>query len=369
MTIANHKIFRPQSVRLSSINENRVKTAKAAYTTRRIDRDAIYTLLDGEIKPRAGDLLLARVENIGHHKRIELETGRRAPLFPGDEVMVCYGNRYAPDQFEAEVPEDLGACHLVAAGGIASECLSHHGKISMPTQLQPLGLLGDADGRPLNMVDWALAPAAVDAPSPLVIAVVGTSMNAGKTTTAAYLIKGLSRAGMKVGAAKITGTGAGGDRWLMQDAGAFEVVDFTDAGFATTYRTSIQELEGIQSRLMNHLHGNGAEAIVLEIADGLFQQETAALLASARFRSNIDAVFFAAGDAMGASGGVEWLRQHNLPVMGISGCVSASPLAAREAGMASGLPVFGLDQLASADIAEQIFDRDIDWTDMAAKVG
>ncbi len=180
--------------------------------------------------------MLARVEKVGHHKRIELEHGRRAPLFVGDEILVCYGHRYAPDQFESEVPQDLKMCHLVAGGGIASRCLLRHDTAKLPTLIQPLGLVGDAQGKPLNMADWALDEVAVKRPRPFVIVVVGTSMNAGKTTSAAYLIKGMSRSGMKVGAAKLTGTGAGGDRWLMQDAGAFEVVDFTDAGYASTYQ-------------------------------------------------------------------------------------------------------------------------------------
>ena len=62
-------------------------------------------------------------------------------------------------------------------------------------------------------------------------------MNSGKTTTAAHLIKGLVQAGLKVGAAKLTGTGAVGDIWLMQDAGANLVLDFTDTGFPSTYRS------------------------------------------------------------------------------------------------------------------------------------
>ena len=42
-----------------------------------------------------------------------------------------------------------------------------------------------------------------------------------------------------------TGTGAGIDVWLMSDAGADMVLDFTDAGFASTHRLSGAELETI----------------------------------------------------------------------------------------------------------------------------
>jgi len=354
---------------ISPVKAERIATAKSAYTTRLVDKSVIKTLLKGNWTPKSGDLVLARVEKVGHHKRIELAHGRRAPLFTGDEIIVSYGHRYAPDQFESEVPHDLSECHLVAGGGIASNCVARHSKARIPTRIQPIGLLGDAEGNPINMADWTVPKLDVKRPRPFVITVVGTSMNAGKTTTAAHLIKGLSRSGMKVGAAKLTGTGAGGDRWLMIDSGAMEVVDFTDAGFASTYHATLPELEQIQSHLMGHLHGLGAEVIVLEIADGLFQQETAMLLESPKFKANVDAIIFAAGDAMGAHGGAEWLNDRNLPIVALSGCVSASPLAAREAQKVTGLPMLGLDELSSPEIAVQMFELCSDIIEQTIKAG
>lgn len=346
--------------RSPAVDALRIARAKAAYTTRRVDRHIIKTLLGG-FSPRPGDLVLARVVKLGQHARIELEHGRRAPLFVGDEIIVCYGNRYAPDQFEAEVPDDLDECHLVAGGGIAARCLARHDSMKAATVIQPLGLLGDAGGRPINLADWALPAITSRRPRPLVLAVAGTAMNAGKTTSAAHLIKGLSYSGMTVGAAKVTGTGAGGDVWLMKDAGAALAFDFTDAGLASTYRAPVTEIEDAAERLLTHLREEGVDAIVLEVADGLFQQETAALLSSPRFRSLVDAVIFAAGDAMGAAAGVAWLRQRGWPVAAVSGCVSASPLAAREVREATGLPVLGLDDLTRAEVAFDLFERGGEW--------
>lgn len=344
-----------EAVSVEMLAPERLALAKSAYTTRRVDRSVIKTLLAGSCLPQPGDLVLARVEKLGHHKRIELEHGRRAPLFEGDEVVVCYGHRYAPDQFESEVPKDLAPCHLVAGGGIASRCLTRHSSAGAPTKIQPIGLLGDADGRVVNIADWAIVAEEAKLPRPLVVAVVGTSMNAGKTTTAAHLICGMTRDGMRVGGAKLTGTGAGGDRWLMLDAGAAYAVDFTDVGYASTYLASLAELEHIQTVITAHLRQQGVAAIVVEIADGLFQRETAMLLESPLFKANVDAIVFAAGDAMGACGGVEWLRQRDLPVVAISGCMSASPLAAREAHQITGLPVLGLDELSSPDITALLY--------------
>ena len=336
------------------LSQERLATAKSSYTTRAVPLEMIATLINGEVTPAPGDLVLARVEKLGQHTRLELGTGRKAPLFIGDEIIVSYGHRYAPDQFEAQVPESLEPCHLVAAGGIAAAMLSRHSKKKMPTRITPLGLLGNSNGRVINLSDWSLSPTDTAQPLPLTLASVGTAMNAGKTTSAAYLIRGLVNAGLKVGAAKLTGTGAGGDVWLMRDAGASVVYDFTNAGHASTHQLSIEELEDITRVLTGHLQAAGVDIIVLEVADGLYQEETAALLESETFRNIVDGVMFCAGDAMGAAMGVEWLRRRQLPVFAISGALTASPLACREAERAGDLPILDLARLSSERIYSEI---------------
>jgi len=336
------------------VETGRLLKAKAAYTTRRIPLiDANY-LISGEVIPKPGDLVLARIDRLGSHGRIELGNGRRAPLFPGDEIILCYGHRYAPDQFEAEVPNSLEPCHMVAAGGIAALALSKHSAKKAATKITPIGLLGDIYSQPINLADYALKPLTSDRNQTITIASIGTSMNAGKTTTAAYLIRGLVNAGLKVGAAKLTGTGAGGDKWLMMDAGADLVLDFTDAGLASTYRVPLRELERTMTTLTAHLQNAGVNAIVLEVADGLFQEETSALMRSEVFRQTVQGIIFSAADSMGAASGATWLYDHDLPVVAISGKLTAAPLSVREAQGATGLPVLGLNQLSDAGIAETI---------------
>ncbi|MEQ6342007.1 MAG: molybdopterin-guanine dinucleotide biosynthesis protein MobB [Gammaproteobacteria bacterium] len=329
---------------------------KSAYTTRRLPREAMITLRC-DIVPCPGDLVLARVDKVGQHKCLELADGRRSQLFTGDLITVVYGNRYAPDQYESVVPDHLGPCHLAASGGIASQVVHRYGKTGHPTAITPLGLIGDRNSQVLNLADWALPRGAYHANPPPTIAIVGTSMNAGKTTTAAYLIKGLVRAGLKVGAAKITGTGSGRDTWLMRDAGATQVLDFIDAGVPSTYLLSSDKVEKVAGQLIHELGRHGVDVIVLEIADGLFQQETGYLMSSHSFLANIDGVLFAASDAMGGAAGVEWLRQHQAPVIGVSGLLTLSPLAIREIHTATGLPVLTLAQLESAEIAQAMMDN------------
>lgn len=321
-----------------------VDAVKAAYTTRHVRLETFERLLTAG-RPDAGDLVLARVVELGQHRRLELCDGRRAALYVGDEIVVAYGNRYAPDQYEAVVPDDLGPCELVAAGGIAGRALCWHTDIDEPTRLEPIGLLADATNRRVNLRDWRLPePPNVDAP-PWTVVVAGTSMNAGKTTTAAAIIHGLCRAGRRVAAAKITGTGAGGDVWLMGDAGANPVLDFTAAGFASTYLCSPEEVLSSLRVLYGHVASTQPDVVVLEIADGMLQCETAALLASRELAALADAVVFAAGDAMGAIDGVARLRSLGLPVIAVSGLLTASPLATRETAAALDLPVLTVEDL------------------------
>jgi len=357
-----------QTGTMTSLAPNRLRRAKAAYTTRRASLAAAATLLTGELAPNSGDLVLARVECIGQHTGLQLAHGRRSTLFVGDEIVVCYGDRYAPDQFEARVPANLDPCHLVAAGGIAATVQVQHGKMKPATTIRPLGLLADAQSQRLNLAAWALPSTIARTGRPLTLAAVGSAMNAGKTTSAAYLIKGLTAAGYRVGAAKVTGTGAPGDVHLMADAGANPVLDFTDAGFASTYRIADQALDEILNRLTGHLGRAGVGVIVLEVADGLLQRETAALLSSPVFAGAVDGLLFAACDALGAHAGLHWLQQRRLPVLALSGTLSASPLAMLEAGKATGLPVLGLAELADPTVVEQLI-AGLDATPTLSKAG
>jgi hypothetical protein len=334
-----------RAVTVSSLTVDRRSQVKTAFSTRRVPDQAQRTLVMGPLRPRSGDLVLARIDRIGQHGRIELSTGRRARIHVGDEVIVAYGDRYATDFYEVHVPPNLRATHLVAAGGIAGRMVSRSRGVRRPTDITPLGLIGDERGTPLNLVAFGLPPTRPAISRPPVLAVVGTSMNSGKTTAIRYLVNGLRRGGYRPGAAKVTGTGSGNDYWVMIDAGAHRMLDFTDVGFSSTYRVPVPILERTLLELVDHLSGSDCEAILLELADGLYQQETAQLIDSDAFRSSVDGVIFAAGEAMGAANGVARLRELGLPVVGVSGVLTASPLASREAELACELPVFGIEQL------------------------
>lgn len=337
--------------------QTRLAAAKRAFTTRNVDLSSAMRILRSGRRPEAGDVILARVTQLGQHRRIENLHGRRGDLYVGDEIIVAYGNRYAPDQFEAYVPEDRGPCHLVAGGGVAARVTSRHAGIKPATQIEVIGTLVRGDGRALNLADFVTVQPSRLRPA-RVIAVVGSSMNAGKTTTVSGLVHGLTRAGFRVGAAKLTGTGSGGDLWSMRDAGAALAVDFTDAGHASTFGVAPEELGRITRSLLGHLHGAAADIAVVEIADGLLQSETAQLVENGHRNSWFDGFVFAAADAMGAAFGCEWLAARRIAPLAVSGLVSASPLALREAERATGIGVASLAELRDPVAAARIVFSD-----------
>jgi hypothetical protein len=337
----------------------RIARAKKAYATRfvaeHLDSDARgYRLLTGpRAAPAPGDVVLAKVERIGQLQRLEGPWSRRQVLFAGDEIVVAYANRYAPDHVLAEVPADLGPCHLIAAGGLAGTVTASHGSLGRPTQLTPIGLLADGAGR-VNLRRFAPRtpdPAASAQVGPQVIAVAGTSMNAGKSTVAACFVRGLANAGLRVAAGKITGTGAGGDPRLFEDAGAVSVLDFTDFGYPSTFRLRIEELRVLAASLVNALAESGPDVIVIEIADGIYQAETKRLLHDPLLHGMTTTVLFAAHDALGASAGVAALREAGLEPAAVSGVLTASPLATAEAAEALDVPVVATYELTEAPAA------------------
>ena len=327
--------------KFSSLQSARVQAAKRAFVTRNMDLSAAKYLKRGRLKPKAGDLVLARVIYLGQHKRIEKPDGRRAFLHVGDEIILSYGARYAADQFEGYVPADLSDCFMVAAGGIAATYESKNARVKKPTRIKPIGILCDANRKIINLKRSAIKPDVISESQaePHIIAVVGSGMNAGKTTVAANIIHSLSKENLKVAALKITGTGAGGDMWQYQDAGAHVAYDFTDAGYPSTFKTSRGEIRALMKLLLTAAKAKNPDVIIIEIADGLLQEETNYIIGEDWFKSAIDSLVYAASDGLSACAGVNLLRAHNLPLIAIGGKMTSAPLCAREASEVTGVPI------------------------------
>ncbi len=318
-------------------------SAKWAFAARRVNRHDAVGYGGDLYNARAGDLVLVEVQTIGQHKKLQLAEGRYSESYKGDLMVVVCGNRYAPDQFEGFAEIDYDGCDMLAGGGIVGRMEAAHDKMATPTRLRPLGLLTDRRGEVINIASYAIPDATIPA-HVTVIGVFGASMNAGKTTAAVSLAHGLSRAGYAVEGVKATGTGAFGDFNAFLDAGV-PVTDFTDAGMASTYKEPLERIEAGFDALVGGAAARGADIVVVEIADGVFQAETAEILKSSRIKERFDTSLFAAPDALGAVGGVSIMRRHGLAPFAISGMVTRSPLAVREAEAVTGTSLLSRDDL------------------------
>ncbi|WP_298975723.1 hypothetical protein [uncultured Roseobacter sp.] len=318
---------------------------KWAFTTRRVNHDDVAGLDAAVALGVAGDLVLCEITEINQHQKIQLSSGRASTSYLGDKVVLCIGDRYAPDQFEGAARITADGADLLAGGGVVGTMEHAHARMAEPTKLRPIGLLTDRSGEVINIARYGL-PVAEIPDHVTVIGVFGASMNAGKTTAAVSLAHGLSRAGFSVAGIKATGTGAFGDFNAFEDAGV-SAMDFTDAGMPTTYRMPMDRVEQGFETLVGTAAANGADIVVVEIADGVFQQETQEILAGSTIRDRLDAILFATPDALGAVGGTKVLADHGLRPFAMSGKLTQSPLAMMEAKIATGIPQLSREDLCT----------------------
>jgi hypothetical protein len=307
--------------------------------------------------PRVGDVVLGQVVTIGRHTQIEYPTGRKARLFPGDYLGLVCGGRYATDQFEGYAPKALGPAHMLSVGGTCGEVLSRSANCPEPTLVDLLGYVHSPMG-PINLRNYGLSPVAMAKHSAKVVLVTGNSMNSGKTTTAVHLIRGLVQHGFKVAAGKLTGTGCGNDPFQLVDAGAAPVLDFLSAGYESTFLASSEELIHIFRTVLTNLLAHSPDFVVLEVADGLLQRETATLLANPDLVGRVDYSIHCVADPLSVRGSVEILRRRGFNLIALSGMLSSRPLALKEVTTQTDLPVITVEQLAEGYVPGMI-DEDL----------
>ena len=311
---------------------------KWTYSTHLIDHSmaAAIAPMSNEVEP--GDAVLARIMEIGRNKEVEAADGRRTALFPGDVIAGVIGHRYATDQFEGCGRARGPVGHLLGMGGVCGELVSKNERVLDPTPIEWIGRLADARDMTINTRLLAGRPPTAQPPRPRTLLVVGASMNAGKTTTAAQAIRSLSGDGRRVSAAKLTGTACRKDVAIMEDAGALRVLDFTDRGHPSTARCRRDELLRIAADLRAQLLAEQPEFLVYEIADGILQRETQILLADPGFHDGIDLVAYAAPDSPSCDSGVRRLRDLGYSVAAVAGPIANSPLGIEEVQASTGVP-------------------------------
>ena len=302
--------------------------------------------------PVAGDVALVQVETTEFHKHITTAENRRLRLYPGAQFVGVFGNRYAAAAFEAEIQGICNLNMLTAAGMIGTVKSKHHHSAD-PTQLSLIGFLRDTDGRRLNLKQRLFQPAKERRLPKNILYIVGSGMNSGKTTTAARLIKSLCRMGLNVAACKLTGSVSNRDQDEMAAAAEHQCIDFSDFGFPSTYLCPKEELMDLFYTMMTELTPGDPDIVLVELADGVLQRETAMLLAEAEILRAGRGVILTAGGSLSALWGADRLRELGHNVVAVSGRFTSSPLAMREfTENDSNIPV-----ASSADTGDELAQR------------
>jgi hypothetical protein len=247
-------------------------------------------------------------------------------LHDGDLVVGALGHRNALHGYEGLLPKTVkpgDRLQMLNLGGVIGTCVSSNPDVGPPFDVEVLGQVllfqefGSRVGQPATLQSGAV-PGKPGAPAVPVIFIAGTCMNSGKTHAACAIIRHLDRAGLKVGGAKLTGVSLLKDILAMKDYGAEAVLDFTDAGVASTGPDNAARTARL---ILSELAAKGVDLIVAETGDGIMgDYGVQAVLADPELRDCAAAYVLCANDPVGVAGGVAYLReQFGIAVDAVSG--------------------------------------------------
>lgn len=326
----------------------RVQLDKIASVTLRLQLDKNAVLGD-EIPAEAGTVIAGRIKNSKTtYNVLEDVHGRMVALHPGDVIAGALGHRDALYGFSGRVPRKVEVgdeLQLLNIGGVIGAGAKSVPGLGDPFRIEVLGsvlrfpYLGTRVGVPARVSEAALPMMPLPAEMPPVVALVGTCMDAGKTTAAAVIIGELSRKGKRIAAGKLTGVSLRRDVLQMQDCGAEPVSIFTDFGVVTTSETNVL---AAANAALAHLAESEPDLIVIEMGDGLLgTYGVHTLLSDAALRSTIRATVLCAQDPVGAWGGVQLLTdRYGLSADVISGRVTDTPVGMRFCRERLGVPAW-----------------------------
>ncbi len=223
-----------------------------------------------EVKPLprqdwgTGDYVVGVVRaGVSQTSLLELASGRATSLVEGDLVVGAFGNRFATLEMTGDWREidDSGEMVAMTGAGLFGQVQSISPYCPRPIPLTYQGHVF-VGGKAVAMRDYVAADSGTAFALPIVL-LVGSSMSAGKTTSAKIIIRQLTEMGLRVIGAKLTGAGRYRDILGMDDAGAEEIFDFVDVGLPSTvcpeqeYRTALR-------RLLSMMAVSGADVVVAE---------------------------------------------------------------------------------------------------------
>ncbi len=253
---------------------------------------------------RKGDVVLAKLLSAQKKPRNYLKKNRKkVKVRKGNVFMGCISDRYAPKILRAIIPkrlkkgDTLNLLESAGAIGIVKSARPGYTK----REIEFLGFVS-SNGKKINIVDYSIKVKKVKI-SPKIIVVVGVVENSGKTLTIAGLTEGLVKRGYKVCVGKLTGIGDDTDVILSKSKGAKKVLSIIDAGWPSSVGLSKKELDEVFIKIYSNLAEVNPDFIILEIADGITQRESAMLMKSKLLTKYKPCYILSVKDPVGAYGG------------------------------------------------------------------
>lgn len=284
--------------------------------------------LTDQLSTKQGTVLAAQVlHDKSVYNEMELPTGRMSKLKKDDIIAVALGQRMALKGFVGHLPKTLkvnDVIHLLNFGGVAGICTSSNvSEVGEPLRIRVLGGI-ERNGKLLNIDQATLfRPASrLRGNIPLIMITAG-SMDSGKTTVAAEVIKTLTRIGMRLAAAKLTGVGAMRDLYKMEDYGVYETVSFVDGGLSSTANIAPETVLKLGKGALNHLSRKRPDAIIVELGDGIIgKYGVLGILKDPEVQKNVRLHIACARDPAGAIKLVEDCSRLGMPVDVVSGPIT-----------------------------------------------
>lgn len=229
-------------------------------------------LLTDQIVAKEGYCLVVRA--LGSNENydvVESSDGSFQKITEGTTLIGTLGSREALKGFRGHTPVSIevgDVLHLLNKGGILGLATAGHPSYGNPIPVEVIGAVIDTacqEPGPANIQHYALTPMISLPESAPIVTVCGTAMDTGKTKASAEIIEGLTSAGLKVAAAKLTGAALMRDVREMQARGAVEVATFSECGLVSSTGTQIVPHS---KAVLAKLNEAEPDVIVIELGDG-----------------------------------------------------------------------------------------------------
>lgn len=193
---------------------------------------------------------------------IESCNGEMVPVKAGDQVIGALGRRAATlEGVGSYLDVHKGEMHAMTGAGLIGRFTSFSILLPNPLALRYRGHIV-RDGAKVTMEQFAMELEEGEFNIPTIL-IIGTSMSAGKTVTGRRVCEVLSKAGLDIVAAKLTGAGRYRDIASFKRDGAAHVFDFVDVGLPSTVVPESEFRESIRP-LLSHIGSMNPSYLVAE---------------------------------------------------------------------------------------------------------